>query len=179
MAQLIDIDKENDIPLEMRDTPISHLLKYHNFDSPFDTYESAQMLIGMCIDNRKSLRIPPNFAFIIRTGGANLRFSEFKISYCIAIGRVKHIALIGHNQCGMVNLMSKKDVFVKGLAEIAGWPEEKAHNHFMHFVPMFEIDDEIDFTLHEAKRLAICYPGVKVVPMMYSVENNRLSIIME
>ena len=41
----------------------------------------------MCMDNRKHLHIPDNFAFIIRSGGANLRYSEFKVSYAIAVGR--------------------------------------------------------------------------------------------
>ena len=73
------------------------------------------------MDNRKSLRIPDNFAYIIRTGGANLRYSEFKVSYAIAVGNVEHIALIGHNNCGMVNLVSKKEQFINGLVDKAGW----------------------------------------------------------
>ena len=32
----------------------------------------------------KKLDIPDNFAFIIRAGGANLRYSEFKISFAIS-----------------------------------------------------------------------------------------------
>lgn len=61
------------------------------------------------MDNRKHLHIPENFAFIIRSGGANLCYSEFIVSnaiaiaIAIAIGNVKHIALVGHNNCGMVN----------------------------------------------------------------------------
>ena len=34
----------------------------------------------MCMDNRKQLRLPDNFAYILRTGGGNIRYSEFKIS---------------------------------------------------------------------------------------------------
>ncbi len=60
------------------------------------------------MDNRKQLNIPNNFAYILRTGGGNLRYSEFKISYAIAVGGVKALALIGHNRCGMVNLMNKR-----------------------------------------------------------------------
>jgi len=66
----------------------------------------------MCMDNRKHLHMPDNFAFIIRTGGANLRYSEFKVSYAIAVGGVRHIALIGHSKCGMVNLAARKEAFV-------------------------------------------------------------------
>ena len=46
------------------------------------------LLVGMCMDNRRHVYIPDNFAFIIRSGGANLRCSEFKVSYAIAVGQV-------------------------------------------------------------------------------------------
>src|SRR5215210_3930799 len=104
MDRLAPVSTASDIPSEYRDTPIGSLLEYHNLDRRFDAYQQAHLLIGMCMDNRKSLRIPDNFAYIIRAGGANLRYSEFKISYAIAIGGVKCISLIGHNECGMVNL---------------------------------------------------------------------------
>jgi len=109
---LIPIEKEEDIFPEYRNTPIGKLLEYHNLGSPFDNYTKAELLIGMCMDNRKSLRIPENYAYIIRSGGGNLRYSEFKVSYAIAIGQLSHIALIGHNNCGMVNLLDRKDAFI-------------------------------------------------------------------
>ncbi len=37
----------------------------------FDPYVRARLLIGMCMDNRKVLRTPDNFAYVIRGGGAN------------------------------------------------------------------------------------------------------------
>jgi carbonic anhydrase len=133
----------------------------------------------MCIDNRKHLLIPNNFAFIIRTGGANLRYSEFKISYAISVGGILHIAIIGHNNCGMVNLISRKDQFINGLVDKAGWDREKAEDHFTQFAPMFEIGNEIDFVLSEAKRLRLRYPKICVAPMLYKVEDNRLYLINE
>lgn len=179
MNDLISIDSIDDINPEFRETPVGLLLEYHNLNRQFDTYRKAQLLIGMCMDNRKYLRIPDNFAFIIRAGGANLRYSEFKVSYAIAIGKVGHIALIGHSNCGMVNLVSRKNEFVDGLAEVAGWEKEKAEEHFMQYAPMFEIGNEIDFILSETKRLRYRYPKVVIAPLYYSVENNRLSIIRE
>ena len=80
MNRLIDITTPDDIFAEYEGTPIGLLLEYHNFNKPLDKFTEAQLLIGMCMDNRKHLRIPDNFAFIIRAGGANLRFSEFKVS---------------------------------------------------------------------------------------------------
>ena len=175
MNRLIAITKTKDILSEYRETPIGLLLEYHNLKKSFDTYNQAQLLIGMCMDNRKHLRIPDNFAFIIRTGGTNLRYSEFKISYAIAVGGVKYITLIGHNNCGMVNLISRKDLFIKGLVDKAGWNKETAEDHFAHFAPMFEIGNEIDFILKETKRLRIRYPKI----MFYRIEDNLLYLIKE
>ncbi len=179
MKRLIDISKPEDIFPEYRNTPIGLLLEYHNLERKPDTYTQAQLLVGMCMDNRKHLHIPDNFAYIIRAGGANLRYSEFKVSYAIAVGNVQHIALIGHNNCGMVNLVSKKDQFINGLVEKAGWEREWAEEHFMHFSPMFEIGNEIDFVLSEAKRLRLRYPKIMIAPMHYKVEDNRLYLINE
>lgn len=177
--RLIPVESENDILPEYRNTPIGLLLEYHNLDRSFQQYQKAQLLIGMCMDNRKHLHIPDNFAFIIRSGGANLRYSEFKVSFAIAIGQVKHIALIGHNHCGMVNLISRKDQFIEGLVENAGWGKEQAEEHFLHFMPMHEIGSEIDFILSETKRLRFRYPNVQIAPMLYLVENNQLYFIKE
>ena len=179
MKRLIDISKPEDIFPEYRNTPIGLLLEYHNLERKPDTYTQAQLLVGMCMDNRKHLHIPDNFAYIIRAGGANLRYSEFKVSYAIAVGNVRHIALIGHNNCGMVNLVSKKDQFINGLVEKAGWEREWAEEHFMHFSPMFEIGNEIDFVLSEAKRLRLRYPKIMIAPLHYKVEDNRLYLINE
>jgi carbonic anhydrase len=131
------------------------------------------------MDNRKHLHIPDNFSFIIRAGGANLRYSEFKVSYAIAVGGIRHIALIGHNNCGMVNLISRKTEFINGLVDTAGWDIETAEQHFMNFAPMFEIGNEIDFTLSETKRLRNRYPKIIIAPMMYLVEDNKLYFIKE
>jgi carbonic anhydrase len=131
------------------------------------------------MDNRKHLHIPDNFAFIIRAGGANLRYSEFKVSYAIGVGGVRCLALIGHNQCGMVNLAARKEQFVRGLVETAGWGQKSAEEHFLQFAPMFEIGNEIDFVLSEVRRLRLRYPKILVAPLLYRVEDNLLYLIQE
>lgn len=168
-----------DIPPHYRQTPIGTLLEYHNLKRTFDiAYTQAELLIGMCMDHREHLCIPKNFAYIIRAGGANLRYSEFKVSYAIAIGKVRAIALIGHNHCGMVNLMARRDDFIQGLVE-AGWEAEWAEAHFMHFAPMFEIGNEVDFVLSEAKRLRLRYPAIQVAPLIYRIEDGMLYLVRE
>jgi carbonic anhydrase len=177
MKRLVTISNKEDIFPEYRNTPIGLFLEYHNLKKTFDSYTKAELLIGMCMDNRKHLHIPDNFAFIIRAGGANLRYSEFKVSYAIAVGGVSAIALIGHTNCGMVNLMARKEIFINGLVENAGWEREWAEQHFMHFAPMFEIGNEIDFVLSESKRLRLRYPKILVAPMIYKIEDNLLYLI--
>jgi carbonic anhydrase len=179
MDRLISVVTEKDIYPQYLNTPIELLFKYHNFHYQFDSFSNAQMLVGMCMDNRKYLHIPDNFAFIIRTGGANLRYSEFKVSYSIAVGGIRAIALIAHNNCGMVNLIARKEEFVDGLVESAGWERAWAEEHFFHFAPMFEIGNEIDFVLSEAKRLRLRYPKILVVPLYYKIEDNLLYLIRE
>lgn len=177
MDRLIAIQSKKDIPSEYQDTPIGLLFEYHNFGRPKDVYTDPQLLVGMCMDNRKRLRIPDNFAFIIRSGGANLRHSEFKVSYAISVGVVRHIVLIGHNQCGMVNLNSRREQFIQGLVEGAGWNKQAAEEHFDQFVPIFEIGNEIDFVLGETKRLKARYPKIGIVPLIYRIEDNLLYMI--
>ncbi len=179
MNRLLSVIEKKDVLTQYRDTPIEHLLEYHNLGRSFEDYSKAEMLIGMCMDNRKHLHIPDNFSFIIRAGGANLRYSEFKISYAIAVGEIRCIALIGHNQCGMVNLVGRKDIFIKGLVELAGWSVPQAEEHFMSYAPMFEIGNEIDFVLNETKRLRLRYPKILIAPLLYRIEDNRLYQIKE
>ena len=179
MKRLLAINRKDDIPVPYRENAIGLLLEYHNLEREYESYTNAELLVGMCMDNRKHLHIPDNFAFIIRSGGANLRYSEFKVSYAIAVGGVRCIALIGHTECGMVNLAARKEQFVKGLTERAGWPQQQSEEHFHHFAPMFEIGSEMDFTLSEVKRLRLRYPKIVVAPLLYRVEDNRLYLIEE
>jgi carbonic anhydrase len=179
MSKLISILSKEDILPEYRDNPIGQLLEFHNLNKPLESYKSAKLLIGMCMDNRKHLHVPDNFAFIIRSGGANLRYSEFKVSYAISVGGVRHIALIGHNNCGMVNLIARKEQFISGMVEATGWERSQAEDHFLHFAPMFEIGNETDFILSETKRLRLRYPKIKIAPMLYKVEDNKLYLIDE
>lgn len=179
MNRLIKIANKADIFDKYKNTPIGSLIEYHNLNRPFEAIPKAEILVGMCMDNRKQLNIPSNFAYILRTGGGNLRYSEFYVSYAIASGGIRAIALIAHNHCGMVNLHSKKDKIVKGLVECAGWERKFAEEHFNTFAPMYEISNEIDFVLIETKRLRSRYPKILVAPLYYNIEDNLLYLIKE
>ncbi|MFZ2540088.1 MAG: carbonic anhydrase [Oscillospiraceae bacterium] len=173
------INNQDDIPNELINTPIESLIQYQNFAKPFEKYDTAKLLVGMCMDNRKQLKMPENFAYIIRTGGANLRYCEFKVSYAIAIGKLDYIVLIAHDKCGMVNLVSKFDSFVEGLCRLENWDEEKAKEHFYNYAPMYEIENEIEFVVNESRRLSQKYIGVTVVPLYYTLDDNQLCLIVD
>ena len=179
MNRLVKVEREGDIFPHLRDTPIGRLLRYHNLGEPHEPHASAELLIGMCMDNRKSMRIPDNFAFVIRAGGGNLRYSEFKVSFAIAVGGVRAIALIGHTNCGMVGLRSRREQFIEGLVTNAGWERERAAEQFAQLAPLFEIGNEIDFVLSESVRLRQRYPKVLVAPLIYRVEDNLLYLVRE
>lgn len=179
MNKVIKISTASDILEEYIDTPIGKLLQYHNLNAEFQNYEKAPLLIGMCMDHRKQLNIPKKFAYIIRTGGANLNYSEFHISYALGVGGIKHIALIGHNNCGMVNINERKTAFIEGLENSAGWNKEKATEYFETNVGKYDIGNEIDFILNQASQLRKIFPKIVVAPLIYLVEDNKLYLIKE
>ena len=90
------------------------------------------------------------------------------------MGQVSHIALIGHSNCGMVNLYARREQFINGLVTNAGWDRDYAEEHFNNFAPIFEIGNEIDFLLCETRRIRQRYPKITVAPLYYRIEDNRL-----
>jgi carbonic anhydrase len=171
MDRIIPVRSRDEVPAHLRDTPFEVLLRTHNLQEEFARFESAQLLIGMCMDHRN---LPENFAYVLRAGGGNLRYSEFKVSYAIAVGGARAIALFAHTNCGMVNLQGRREAFVNGLVQRAGWERSAAEDHFMNFAPMFEMGNAIDFVVAEAQRLRARYPLVPVAPMLYRVEDGLL-----
>lgn len=177
MSKLIEINEVSDILPEYKNTPVGLLLEYHNLNKIFTRYEQAKLLIGMCADNRVNLWLPDNFAYIFRTGGANLFYQEFQLSYTIGVGEIEHIALIANSDCRMQNLAQAKDKFIEGLTKHAGWEREKAKIHFEGLAPFFEIGDSVDFIMSEATRIKKRYPKVQVAPLYFDIASKTLSQI--
>ena len=134
----------------------------------------AEMLVGMCMDHRKDLTIPNEFAYVIRTAGGSMRDSGFEISYAVAVGGISTIALLAHTDCGMAHVTAKRDAFVQGLVERGGWEEAAALAQFSEYAPQYEIGDPVEFVVAEAVRLRHLYPRLIIAPLMYAVENDRL-----
>jgi len=176
---LIPVRREEDILPAWRDTPVGDLLRYQNLGVNFHDYARAQLLVGMCMDNRKMLKVPENFAFIFRTAGANLRRQEFNVSFAVAVGGVRQICLIGHSDCGMVNLESKRADFIEGLVSRGGWNAGEAEAHFERYAPDYEIGDALGFIQIEADRLRKRYPGIQVAPLYYTVKDGLLHQVRE
>ena len=174
MTQIIPVNYRSDILPEYRGTPAGLLLEYHNLERALGSGPGRQLLIGMCMDSRKALRIPPDFAFVLRTAGANMRDNEFRISFAIAIGGVRTIVLIAHTDCGMTRVAGQHDEFVRGLVEHGGWDQARAEKHFSDSIGKFGIREEVEFVMREAERLRTLYPRVTVVPLLYRVEDDLL-----
>lgn len=179
MERLVAVDDADDIVPEYRGTPVGRLLACHNLGASPDDRERAALLVGTCMDHRVRLRMPENFAYVLRSGGARLEGREFEISFAVAVGGVSAVAVIGHSDCGMCGVTGRREAFVEGLVERAGWDAGRAGDHFGRSAPAAEVDDPIAFTLAETQRLASLYPEVLVAPLFYRVEDGRLYLIRE
>jgi carbonic anhydrase len=174
MPDLLPVNYRDDILPTYRDTPVGLLLEYHNLGRALGSRRGPELLIGMCMDSRKALRIPNDFAFVLRTAGANMRDNEFRISYAIAVGGVQAIALIAHTDCGMAQLSKRHDQFVEGMVRNAGWDRARAEAHFAESEPKFGIRDEVEFVIREADRLREIYPRMLIAPLLYRLEDDLL-----
>jgi carbonic anhydrase len=176
MARLVPVLAEADILPEHLGTPFEWFLRYHNLGEPLPpTSGRAELLVGMCMDHRKDLTLPNEFAFVLRAAGGNLRGREFDISYAVAVGGVTALALLAHTDCGMAHVTEKRAAFVAGLVERGGWGEREAAAHFDECVPRYEIGDPLGFVVAEADRLRARYPGLRVAAFLYQVEDDRLA----
>ena len=175
VPQIIPVESVSDILPAYAGTPIEWLLRYHNLSEPLpSTSGRAELLVGMCMDDRKDLVIPNEFAFVLRAAGGSLRDHAFDISYAVAIGGVRAIALLAHTNCGMVGVRQKRGAFIRGLVARGGWDERRAAEHFDESVAVYEIEDAVTFVLAETSRLTALYPAVLVAPLLYRVEDDRL-----
>ena len=166
-----------EVPEPYRKTPIEDLLAYHNWGETQRSYAQADLLVGMCMDHRKRLRIPENFAYVMRAAGANFRGLEFQMSFAISVGGVRAMAIIGHDQCGMSGLDGKRDAIINGLIDGAGWERDAAERHFDECAPSYEIGDPVKFTLAQVQGLRQQFPEVVVASLFYELGDGMLRVI--
>ena len=171
---LVPVGDESDILPEYRGTAVGDLLAYHNIGIPHRRYSEPELLIGMCMDHRVQLRIPSDFAFVLRSAGANLGMLEFDVSFAIAVGGARSVCLIGHDGCRMIDVASSREAFVSGLVENVGWDRHRAEEHFDTNCSRYGIGDLASFVWLEAQRLRIAYEDVCVAPLVYSLDDRSL-----
>jgi carbonic anhydrase len=169
----IAVNNHADILASYAGTPIEDLLAYHNLGADLRDHPKPEMLIATCMDYRIAFRLPKDFAYIIRAGGANTRALEFHISAAVANG-VKTICVIGHDQCAMCGVSNRKQQIVDGLLEHGGWENAEAESHFEECAPHSDIRDVAAFVRSEVQRLSGRFPRVMVAPLLYSVKERVL-----
>lgn len=173
-AGLIAVRDERDILPEYRGTPIETLLAYQNLARPHREHGQAELLIGKCMDHRVRLRVPSGFAFVLRCAGANLRALEFDVSFAIAVAGIRSVCVIGHSECLMLDVASKREAFVSGLVTNANWDREKAAEHFDQDSVRYDLGDIVASVWQEALWLRDRYAGVCVAPLFFSLEDRCL-----
>lgn len=179
MSAFLLFNRWDDVLPAYRNTLVADLPAYHNLRWPHRSQDRAELLIGMCMDNRVALRVHDKFAYILRAGGANLQRIEFKVSYAVAIVGVRAICLIGHDLCGMVDLRGRRDLFGNGLVENGGWEHQEAEAHFEKSSAVFEIHDPAEFALSEARRLRERHSRVTAALLLYQIREGLLCQIAE
>lgn len=172
-SSCLPVQRHEDVLPAYRGTPVEELLAYHNLGAPIKQHPAPELLIGTCMDFRILFRIPRDFAYVLRVGGANLRGLEFHVSLAVAAG-VRAICLIGHDQCAMRRVADRGAEFVSGLVEHAGWGDHEAAIHFETYSSRFAIGDEIEFVRSESARLSRYYPRMLVAPLFYCVRERTL-----
>lgn len=174
MGQLVEVNHNKDIFSRFRNTPIEKLFEFHNLGKPCMSAMNTEIMLGMCVDFQPCLKIPENFAIFIHPGEVNFHYNRFEISYIVAFGGAKAIALIAHSNCEMVNLFTRKNQFVQGLVNNGGWEREEAEKYFLDIAPKFEMKNEINFVINEAKWIQSRYPEIPVAPLFYQSETKML-----
>lgn len=171
-GRLAPIDSEKDIPERWHNSPIETLILSQNFDQAIETTGDPQLLIATCIEFRYQPKVPSAFAYIMRRASGRLVGSEFSIAYTMAKG-VQHIALVGHNDCGMTKVAEHKDAMVNALVE-QGWYKDRAEDYVTMNSSRYAITDEISSLKREYLRLRRLFHKVEIAPLFISLANSKM-----
>lgn len=173
-GRLAPIQLKSDVPERWRKTPIESLILAHNFDEPIESQAQPKLIVATCIEYRFVPKIPSSFAYVIRRASGRLIGSEFSLAYVLAKG-VKHMALVGHNDCGMTKVLEHKDAMIGALVE-QGWHPERATEYINQQAGRYMIADEIDTLKQEYLRLKRLFSKMEIAPLFISLANGKLYI---
>lgn len=172
--RLLSIDDPKSIPKKWQGTPIESLILSENFGVPIGACEQPQLMIATCIEFRYALPVPRMYAYVMRRASGRLVGSEFSVAYAIARG-VRHLALIGHNDCGMTKVAENAASMADALVA-EGWNPERAKEYISYQSARYAIDDEIDSLEHEYKRLKRLFKRLEIAPLFVCLANTKLYI---
>ena len=177
-ASLAPVRNDSDILPAYRGTPVADLLRFQNLGAgPASTparYERPAILIATCLEQSAPLRIPQGFAISLHTAAASLKRDPFKVSWAIGVAGVKAIAIVGHDDCRLVELRNHREQFVVQMIEAAGWERPAAEQHFDQWSDLFEVANRVELEAAEAARLQSRYPKILVAPLLYQSATGAL-----
>jgi carbonic anhydrase len=179
MTRVAEVYAAGDILPQYKGGPIERLLRVQNLgQNPGVMASHPELFICTCIDRRINLTLPAGAAYVLRTAGARLDGNEFELLFVLAIGGVSAVALIAHTDCGMGDVLERRDDFIAGLGRCGLAPDDAAARYDAD-APRCAIGDPVDHILEQARRVRELVPGVLVAPLLYRVENGRLAQIDE
>lgn len=171
-GRLFPIDVANDVPERWHGTPIETLILSHNFEHVIESTGEPQLLIATCIEFRYQPKVPPSFAYVIRRASGRMVGSEFSLAYTLAKG-VRHLALVGHNDCGMTKVAEHKQAMIDALVE-QGWYPDRAEDYVSMHASRYAIKDELDSLKHEYLRLRRLFRNLEIAPLFLSLANSKM-----
>ncbi|MCX7782833.1 MAG: carbonic anhydrase [Meiothermus sp.] len=145
--------------------PVHTLLRSHNEGLSFPPFIHPVLAVVTCMDFRIHLRMPENFAFVLRTGGANPEPVEPYLAFSVARMGIQAIALIGHTDCAM----QYPDPYV--LNHLPA--DDELIRHYRAQIAALAIGEVELFTGRQARKLGERL-GLPVLPLLYRVEDHRL-----
>lgn len=168
------IDSISKIPVELQNTPIEKFIRAENFGEKIEGSGTPELLIAACIEFRYALPIPRMFAYVLRRASGRLIGAEFSLAYILSAG-VKHICLVGHNDCGMTKVEENKQRMINALIE-QGWYPDRAAEFINTQAGMHQMKDELDGLEWEYKRLRRLFRNVVIAPLFVDLSNTQLYI---
>lgn len=177
VGRIMPLETPDDLPTRWRGTPLEEFVAAHNFQGDIESCTNPRMLLVSCIEFRFRPIIPSGFSYVMRTAGgrlSNLNGAEFALSYVLSKG-VRHIALVGHNDCGMTKIGGMKPQLIQALVE-QGWDRSKASDFIEKNMEQFSITDEIDSLKKEFMMLREEFKNVVIAPLFASLSSERLHL---
>lgn len=172
--RIIAADSREDVLPDYRGTPIEAMLVSHNLKEVVDPPAAPELLIATCMDPRIDLHLPKQFAFVIRTAGANVDALMFNIAGAVALAPVRSIAIMGHSDCAMARIDQCRREFAATVGACSSLSDDEVAAMYTTGLDAFGFDDPAAQTLRQADALRRLFPQLLIAPLYYDVEDHRI-----